>query len=70
MNDNPSPASGPGNAHDVNVTVNVNTAQSSGDAPSALSLLTILGYVALGLLAIGFAVGQLVIGGNVSITFP
>lgn len=69
MNDTPPPVDGPDSANRVNVTVNVHNPPGA-PAPIAPSVLRPLGYAVIGLLAIGFIVGQMVVGGIITITMP
>lgn len=68
MHSNSPQAPAPGYPNGVNVTVNVNTNPTPTEAPHAT--LRLLGYAALGLLAIGFIVGQLVVGGVITFALP
>lgn len=64
------PGSQPGNPNGVNVTVNVNTTPSASPQKITPSVPRFLVYAVVGLLAIGFIAGQLVIGGVVTFTLP
>lgn len=70
MNTTSSPAHEPGTPHSVNVTVNVNTPPGAVPPSGTAQLPRIVGYAVLGLLVIGFIVGQLVVGGVITFTFP
>lgn len=69
MNDSPPESSEPGNARDVNVTVNVNAGPSPAASPPATSLVTLIGSVIVGLVTITAVIGQLTASGVLTITF-
>ncbi|MFJ6680104.1 hypothetical protein ACIQLK_13400 [Microbacterium sp. NPDC091382] len=68
MHSNSPQASVPGHPNGVNVHVHVNTSSPSAAPPSRIPRW--LGYAVIGLFAIGFIVGQLVVGGVITFALP